>query len=205
MKHLLIFVFTIFQIGFSYSQIPGGGGGNRQMGGRPGLNNPPQRNNEEKKVFEVPNVNDAAGLIFYDPNVVIKEIKVKDVKDKELITQLITEYNQKITQIEKTNKVKLETIELTSREKQKIAIEKNDHIQLMKIGKYMNEELHPIKMEVMEAEKVLNSKIQSSFSEKINKKWIKYFEKKKEATQPKQPKNNNNRLDLNSNPNNRMQ
>ncbi|WP_264559341.1 hypothetical protein [Flavobacterium sp. N2270] len=207
MKHLLIIVLTIFQFSFAYSQPPGGGGGQRgggQRGGQSGQNKPPQQNNE-KKAIEIININDAAGLITYDIDEVIKESKVKKTAEKGLMTQLIAEYNKEIGKIEKANKIKLETIELTSREKQQAAIEKNDHKKLMEIGKNINEELHPIRMEVMEAEKVLNTKIEKSFSEKINKKWSQYFEKQKEANQPKLPKEDENKPDFDANRNNPMQ
>lgn len=207
MKHLLIIVLTIFQFSFAYSQPPGGGGGKRgggQRGGQSGQNKPPQQNNE-KKAIEIININEAAGLITYDIDEVIKESKVKKTAEKELMTQLIAEYNKEIGKIEKANKIKLETIELTSRAKQQAAIEKKDHKQLMEIGKNINEELHPIRMEVMEAEKVLNTKIEKSFSEKINKKWSQYFEKQKEANQPKLPKEDENKPDFDANRNNPMQ
>ena len=199
MKYLLILALTVFQ--FGYGQ--GGGGGQRgggQRGVQSGQNRPPQNSNKEKKTFEAVNINDSAGLFTYDPKVVIKETKVKKAADKELITQLITEYNKEISKIEKVNKVKLETIELISRAKQKEAIEKNDHKQLMEIRKNINKELHPIRMEIMVAEKALNSKIEVSFSKKINKKWSKYFEKQK-----KQPKENENNPDFNSGQNNQSQ
>lgn len=202
MKHLLILALTLFQFGYAYSQPPGGGGG--QRGGKSGQNRPPQKNNEEKKTFEVVNINDAAGLVTYDSEVVIKESKVKTAEDKKLMTQLITEYNKEIGEIEKANKVKLETIELTSRAKQKAAIEKNDHKLLMEIGKNINKELQPIRMEVAEAENALNSKIERSFSEKINQKWSKYFEKQKKANQPKLPKEDENRPNFDSGQNNQM-
>ena len=203
MKYLLILALILFQFGYIYSQPPGGGG--MQRGGQSGQNRPPQKNNEEKEVFEVVNINDAAGLITYDPKIVIKEAKIKKAEEEALMSQLITEYNKKIIHIKKTNKVKLETIELTSLGQQKKAIERKDLKKILEIDKYINEELHPIKIEVMEAEKALNSKIESSFSEKTNKKWIKYFEKQKEANQPKLPKGKPNKPDFDSDQNNQMQ
>lgn len=205
MKYLLIIVLTIFQFSFTYSQRGGGGQrGGGQRGGQSGQNRPLQQNNE-KKAIQIINIKEAAGLVTYNVEEVIKESKVKKAEEKALMTQLINEYNKEIGKIEKANKVKLETIELTSREKQKAAIEKNDHKKLMEIGKNINEELHPVKMEVMEAEKELNAKIEASFSEKINKKWVKYFEEQKEANQPKSPKEQTNKPDFDSSQNSLMQ
>lgn len=193
MKYLLVLALTFLQFANVCAQPPGGGGGKK--GGQGG---PPQQSKQEERVMEVINLDEVAGLITYDAEVVIKESKVKKAEEKALMTQFITEYNHKIGQIKKENKVKLETIDLTTRVKQQEAIDQKDHKQLMEIDKKIRTELNPIKMQTMDAKKELNAKIESGLSEKINKKWLAYFKKQKEEHEPKQPKEDTANTDSNS-------
>ncbi len=198
MKYLLILALTFLQFANGYSQRSGGGGGRGGGGQRGGQSQQQQQTKQEERVMEVINLDEVAGLIKYDAEVVIKESKVKEDEETALMTQFITEYNHKIDQIKKDNKVKLETIDITTRVKQQEAIDSKDHKQLMEIGKKIRTELNPVKLQTMDAEKELNAKIESAFSEKINKKWLAYFKKQKEEREPKQPKEDTANTDSNS-------
>lgn len=208
MKQILFLIFTFFLFGTTYGQFPsgvGGRGGSRQMTGRPSPMQPMQKTIKAKEAFEVISINTAAGLVTYDPKEVIKEVKIKKQEEELVMNQLLTAYNKEIIQIKQNHKVKLETLELTSLAQQKAAMERKDMKKIMEIDQYLYEELRPIKLEVAEAEKRLNSKIESSFSPKINKKWLHFLEKQKDELQEQLPKQNTLKPNFDSGLNNSMQ
>lgn len=196
----IILLATLLQISISYCQPGGGqGGGGRQGGGNQQNQRPPQNNDREAKVFEEINITEAAGLISYNIEEVIKEVKAKSPKDKESIKRIITEYNTSIAELQKENKLLLEATELNTRIKEKKAIESKDLEQMQEVRKSIHDDLKPIKEKVKASETILNSKMETELTAKIHKKWLKYFEKKKEEIEPRPSKNNNSNFNSNQN------
>ena len=173
MKYIILLVF-IFQSFIGFSQRSGGG---RSSGGGRGQNQgPPKEVNKENRTLEETNIKDFAGLHYFDSKLVIKEIKIKDDKEKETFEALFIIYNQELKEIEKEHLLLIETTELETRIKEKKAIENNDIKAMFEAKRNASITLKPVINNVIEIKKVLNEELEKSLSEKSFKKWIKYFE-----------------------------
>ena len=204
MKYFILLFFA-FQSFLGFSQPPGGVGGGRSSGGGRGQNQgPPKEEIKDNKIFEETNIKEFAGLQHFDSKLVIKEIKIKDEKEKETIESLFVVYNSQIKEIEKEHLLLIETTELETQIKEKKAIEVKDVKAMFEAKRYASIVLEPVTNKTFEAKKVLNKELESKLSEKSFKKWMKYFEKNIQKKRPTLPNENNSDNNQNRKPPRRM-
>ena len=153
MKYIILLFFA-FQSFLGFSQPPGGGGGGRSSGGGRGQNQgPPKEEIKDNKIFEETNIKEFAGLQHFDSKLVIKEIKIKDEKEKETIESLFVVYNSQIKEIEKEHLLLIETTELETQIKEKKAIEVKDVKAMFEAKRYASIVLEPVTNKTFEAKR----------------------------------------------------
>ena len=176
MKKVVFLIFTLYSLS-SFAQRPNRGG---------------QRNNlvkqERAPKFDAVK---RAGIFYYNIENVIKKVTGKKNPQNEKITTTLKEYNKKVKEIASLNSKKLSDLNaiVNSMSKGNVGNRKG-------MIKRVNEVVRPLREQIRSNEKILNDSFEELLSEKLNKKWLKYQNKKKKSLEPKRP---NRRNEANSN------
>ena len=134
----------------------------------------------------------AVGIIKYKEKQVIKKMHLKSDDKKKEVNQLFSDYNKTIENIKTANAEKFAAIETNVSEGQKYAKANKDREAMHNVRKYANEKLTPIRREVSNTVKELNSNLEQMVSESEFRDWMKFHNSKKEAIKPKQPEGRGN-------------
>lgn len=126
------------------------------------------------------NASDATGIFYYNTEVVIKKVKVKDAEKQTIIKEELEKYNEDIKNISTSNTKNFTDIDLIIKSLKNV----KDVNAKSRILKKIEGFIKPIKSEVEFLEKELNLKIKNLLSEKQNKKWLKFQNKEKEKRLP---------------------
>lgn len=213
MKHL-IFLLSFLTILSTYAQR-GGQGGQRMGGGRQGGQSMGQQERENLPEFDAAKV---AGIFSYNDSEAIKKMKLKKDENLKLkVRRVIAEYNMHMDEISLLNTENFDTINVFMNTTRKY-MRSNGNRGRNQMGKgqgngsksegqnknfdednpirkmmHMNKDkIDIVKAEVLEEERLLNSKLESLLSEKQYKKWIKYQNKIKKDMAPVEVSNNRN-------------
>ena len=125
------------------------------------------------------NAIEVAGLTKYDSDKVLKKLKITDDSIKSKVIQKINSYNIEIDSLLLLHAGTLENLEKEFDINVKIAFQNRDPGQMDGVKAKIKQIIPPIRFEMYEFEKVLNEGIAQILTEKENKKWIKYQERKK--------------------------
>ena len=176
MKKVIV-ILLMLQSTIFYAQFRGGN--------RPQQNQQSQQNRKPVKF----DASKAAGIFYYDVDVVIKKIKIKDETLKGSVTNALKKYNSKIRDISFTNSEKFKEIDAIAEAMPKGQGNSSgeNSIDRKEVRNNINQLIRPIRNEIRENEVELNKLLETLLSEKENKKWLKYQEKKKKSLQPKRP------------------
>lgn len=178
MKKIVV-ALVLFQSVILFAQ-GGRGGGRPPQGG----NEQQERPKPEKFVAK-----DAAGIFYYEEDKVVKKIKVKDADLEYKVVKSLKVYNNKIKEILFLNSEKLNSLDLIINSKQKLSNSGNENNSKNDIRSRVRDIIKPIRDEVRENERILNTSLKDILSEKQLKKWLKYQKKKIESLQPKKQVN----------------
>lgn len=125
------------------------------------------------------NAVEAAGLIKYDSDKVIKKLKIQKDSVKTLVSKYIQTYNQEIDNLIFIHGNTLKELENEFDRNVKIAFQNRDRSQMDGVKAKIKQTIPPIRYEVNEFEKALNERLAQILTEKENKKWLKYQKSKK--------------------------
>jgi hypothetical protein len=140
---------------------------------------------KEKDVFKESDVHLEAGIIFYDIADVLKESKSKSAQELKSITAILTEYNLAVKKIEQANKAILDATELNIRQKEQHAIETKNVKDLLETQQYVLQKLELIRLQVEAEELIIATKLTEQLTEKTHKRCLKFIEKRKKESLPK--------------------
>lgn len=176
MKKIIAIILMLQSIVF-YAQFRGGN--------RPQQN---QQNQQNRKPVKF-DASKAAGIFYYDVDVVVKKIKIKKKVLKDSVINALKKYNQKTRNISFANSEKFKEIDAIAESMPKGRSDSSNEngIDRKEIRRNINKLIRPIRGEIKENELELNNLLEALLSEKQNKKWLKYQEKKKKSLQPKRP------------------
>lgn len=176
MKKIFFILLLLLNIPF-YAQPPGGGnGGGRRSQGQE------SQSNEEQKIKKF-SASDVAGIFYYDIEEILKKLKLKDETKEALVSKALKNYNFKIKEISFLNSGKLSDLEVVVNSSFNV----NESENREGMREQVEEVVRPIRENIDENEKELNLTLESILSEKQQKKWLKYQNKKKESLKPKKP------------------
>ncbi len=153
MSKLVIALFFVFSISSLASQAQNPRGGMA----------PPEFDAEE-----------AAGLISFDIDEVIKKLKVSETGDKRRVAEALSAYNVKVYELSVTHGATLQNLEAEFDENVKIAMQNRDRSRMNGVRERIKLIIPPIRKEVMAAENVLNQSMATILDDKQNKSWLKY-------------------------------
>lgn len=205
MKNLFLIALFLFNISF-YAQPPGGG---RSGGGRQNQNQNDQKEEREIKEFSASEV---AGIFYYDIEEVIKKIKVKDESVQNKVKTALKDYNFKVKEIAFLNSVKFNELDIIMKSmkgSRNRKSENNSNNNIVNNGDETNKEeslkekvnkvIRPVREELKQNEEILNETLKVLLSEKQQKKWLKYQEKKKDSLKPEEKPDRENRQGFRAN------
>lgn len=121
----------------------------------------------------------AAGIISYNPDKVVKKLKLSDESKKNTVARFIKDYNTKIDALSIENAATFKYLEDEFDKNIKIAMQNRDRSQMDGIKAKITTTIPPIRKQVLEYEKVLNDSLAEILTEKQNEKWLKYQKQKK--------------------------
>ena len=128
--------------------------------------------------------NQFVGIVTYFIEDVIKESKVKDKKQIETVSTIITAYNLKVEELTLLNKDVMDISEITMNDKiQAFELTKDERAIRETIQK-ISETLAPIKIEVEGLTKKLDDDLKQVFKKKQFKKWLKFKKKRRLELNP---------------------
>jgi len=127
----------------------------------------------------------AASILKYDYERVLKKTKLKKAKKKNRVAKIISAYNQTINEIKFLHSEELRSTENFVAVKRQEAKANRDRYAMPYIQSEAMEKLIHIKRKVHKAERVLNDKLELVFSEKQFHKWRRLQRKRKESLKPK--------------------
>ncbi|SEJ66101.1 hypothetical protein SAMN05192553_107140 [Cyclobacterium xiamenense] len=122
---------------------------------------------------------EAAGLIKYDSESVIKKLKIQEDSIIILVSKHIQTYNQEMDNLIFIYGNTLKELENEFDRNVKIAFQNRDRSQMDGVKAKIKQTIPPIRYEVNEFEKTLNESLAQILTEKENNKWLKYQKSKK--------------------------
>lgn len=125
------------------------------------------------------NAVEAAGLIKYDSERVIKKLKIQEDSIIILVSKHIQTYNQEMENLIFIHGNTLKELENEFDRNVKIAFQNRDRSQMDGVKAKIKQTIPPIRYEVNEFEKALNESLAQIITEKENNKWLKYQKSKK--------------------------
>lgn len=128
------------------------------------------------------NAVEAAGLIKYDSERVIKKLKIQEDSIIILVSKHIQTYNQEMDNFIFIHGNTLKELENEFDRNVKIAFQNRDRSQMDGVKAKIKQTIPPIRYEINEFEKALNERLAQILTEKENKKWLKYQKSKKPST-----------------------
>ncbi|MBU3012178.1 hypothetical protein KO506_12245 [Polaribacter vadi] len=174
MKHIFFAALLLVNsLIFSQGMRNGGGGMNQQ-----------NRQGETREVKEF-KASEAAGIFYYETDVVIKKIKVKDDQLKIKVKKVISNYNFKVKEIAFLNSVKFSDLNVVVN----TSMSSGNREEGVKMREKVEEVIKPVKEEILIHEEELNKNLENILSEKQFKKWVKYQKNKRDSLEPKKHNN----------------
>jgi len=130
--------------------------------------------------------NEVAGLIFYDLKKVYKKVSVKDLSDEgKKMAKAINTYNKSIKDIKRINRFSLNELKTVYSVAIKDVVDNRDYTKMTAAQKHIKTVLDPIKRESFKKDSLLNIQLKEFLSKKQFKKWIKFSNKIKQRSIPK--------------------
>tara|TARA_R110002073_G_scaffold15953_1_gene62056 strand:- start:12275 stop:12838 length:564 start_codon:yes stop_codon:yes gene_type:complete len=173
MKKIIVIILVLCNVSLS--------GQRRNRGGQ---------NNNAAKQQEAPKFDAAkrAGLFYYDIEEVVKKVlgKKENPLQKGKFLSALKKYNDKVKETASLNSKKISDLNaiVNSMSRGKIGDRTG-------LRKRINEVVGPIRGQIIDAEKDLNTSLKELLSEKQHSKWLKYQIKKKKSLAPKRPNREN--------------
>lgn len=133
------------------------------------------------------NAKNAAGILTYNYERVIKKTKLKKDEKKSRVEDIISEYNHSIDEIKILHSDEFRATEKFVAKKYNEAKVGGNREDIRFIQLEAVEKLAHIKSTVLKAELELNGKLEIVFSEKQYKKWLRYQRSKKQSLKQKTP------------------
>ncbi|MDG2193489.1 MAG: hypothetical protein P8K77_01280 [Polaribacter sp.] len=132
-------------------------------------------------------VENAAGIVRYDTDIVFKKIKIKKAPKKQEVSQIIAAFNHNVDKIKFVNSVLLNEVRtFIDVKKMEAKLTKNEA--LMRTAKVTaKQRLQPIRFLVATEAQKLNNQLEKVLSKKQFKKWKRYVENEKRLLKPKAP------------------
>ena len=128
------------------------------------------------------NAVEAAGLVKYNTEKVIKKLKIQEDSVKTMVSNHIQTYNQQIDNLLFIHGHTLKDLENEFDRNIKIAFQNRDRSQMDGVKAKIKQTIPPIRYEVNELEKGLNESLAQILTKAENDKWLKYQKSKKPST-----------------------
>ncbi len=120
------------------------------------------------------NAVEAAGLIKYDSDKVIRKLKIQEDSIKTELSEYIQAYNQEMDNLLLIHGNTFVELENEFDRNVKIAFQNRDRSQMDGVKAKIKQIIPPVRYEVNEFEKALNESLAQILTEKENKKWLRY-------------------------------
>jgi hypothetical protein len=124
------------------------------------------------------NAQKAAGIFEYDIEEVIKKLNITDEIAKQMISESLKIYNNKMFDLSIEHEQTFKELENEYDHNIKIAMQKKDRSQMDDVKAKIKRVLPPIRKQVVAEEKILNDALAMVLSQKQNDKWLKYQKQK---------------------------
>jgi hypothetical protein len=138
------------------------------FGQMPGSISPPDFNAEK-----------AAGIFQYDIKKVIKKLKITDDSVKVKVSGIINKYNSKMYELSMIHATSFQELEAEFDRNIQIAMRNQDRSKMYGVRAKIQRIIPPIRIQVLDEEKLLNHAMAGLITEKQNKKWLRYQNNKK--------------------------
>jgi len=125
------------------------------------------------------NAEKAAGIFEYDIDKVTKKLKISNDSTKQKVSAAIEAYNSKIFELSLEYSSTFKELDDDFDRNVQIAMQRRDRSQMDVVKAKIQQVIPPIRMQVLEEEKVLNDAMAMMLTEKQNSKWLKYQKRKK--------------------------
>ena len=125
------------------------------------------------------NAEKAAGIFEYDIEKVIKKLAIVDDSTKSKVAESLNQYNSKMYELSILHTATFQKLEADFDKNVQIAMRNRDRSQMNGVKAEIQRIIPPIRMQVLDEEKLLNAAMAGFLTEKQNKKWLKYKEGKK--------------------------
>jgi hypothetical protein len=125
------------------------------------------------------NAEKAAGIFEYDIEKVIKKLAIVDDSTKSKVAESLNQYNSKMYELSILHTATFQKLEADFDKNVQIAMRNRDRSQMNGVKAEIQRIIPPIRMQVLDEEKLLNAAMAGFLTEKQNKKWLKYQEGKK--------------------------
>lgn len=175
MKKLVLLTLILFSVSITAQRRSGSRGvSSRELTNTNSLNPPEFKPNE------------VAGLIFYDLKKAYKKVSVKDLSDEgKKMAKAINTYNKSIRDIQRINKFSLNELKTVYSVAIKDIIDNRNYTKMTAAQKHIKTVLDPIKKESFKKDSILNVQLKEFLSKKQFKKWVKFSNKIKQRSIPK--------------------
>lgn len=122
---------------------------------------------------------EAAGIVTYDSEKVIKKLKIEEEEVKKSITTAIGEYNMEMYELADAHGATFQELDDDFNRQVQIAMQRRDRSQMDGVKSKIRETIPPIREQAMQHENVLNASMKSTLDEKQYNKWLKYQKSQK--------------------------
>ena len=178
MKNFILLIILVFSLSATAQ---------RRQGSR-GISNRLLTNTNSSKPPEF-KPNEVAGLIIYD----LKKVSIKEGSaEGKKATKAIRTYNKSIRDLERINTFSLNELKVVYNTAIKEIIDNRDYSKMTAAQKYIKTVLDPIKSESFKKDSILNVQLKEILSKKQLKKWVKFSNKVKQRSVPKNFRKNRN-------------
>jgi len=121
----------------------------------------------------------AAGLITYNPETVLRKLKIENEQTIKAVITALEQYNMQIYQLSDTHNATLQELDEYFSRQVKIAMQRRERSQMDGVKLKISETIPPIRQEVNKHEIDLNEAMKSTLEAKQFNKWLKYQDNKK--------------------------
>lgn len=140
--------------------------------------------------------NEVAGLVVYDLKKAYKKVSVKEKSNEgKKMAKAIQTYNRSIRDIKRINKFSLDQLKILYDVAIKEIVDNRDYSKMTDAQKHIKTVLDPIKRESFKKDSILNIQLKEVLSKKQFKKWVKFSNKIKLKSIPKNFRKNRNAPD----------
>lgn len=171
MKHILLLFCLLASVSLNAQR---GGGGGASQRGQGDASSQGGRNSQDRTPVKFDAAN-AAGMVYYDTDQVIKKLKIK--KNNQLLLNVkkaISNYHHKLNEIGLANKDNFDSLNVYMNDIMKALQVGGDRSRMQDIRFSVREKLRPVRRSVMQEDIKLNETITALLDEKQLKRWNNY-------------------------------